>query len=87
MKKFTFAAIAAAIGTFALGAAQRAHEILFNHMSRSGLVLHVGVARASGIPDYGPSGTIRFDPELYSGKLVEKFYKTTVFGEICGLIV
>ena len=41
-----------------------------------------GVARASGIPDYGPSGTINFDPELYSGKLVEKFYKTTVFGEI-----
>jgi hypothetical protein len=42
----------------------------------------MGVARASGIPDYGPSGTINFDPELYSGKLVEKFYKTTVFGEI-----
>ena len=41
-----------------------------------------GVPRASGIPDYGPSGTINFDPELYSGKLVEKFYKTTVFGEI-----
>jgi hypothetical protein len=41
-----------------------------------------GVPRASGVPDYGPSGTINFDPELYSGKLVEKFYKTTVFGEI-----
>lgn len=41
-----------------------------------------GVPRASGIPDYGPSGTINFDPEIYSGKLVEKFYKTTVFGEI-----
>lgn len=38
--------------------------------------------RASGIPDYGPSGTINYDPEVYSGKLVEKFYKTTVFGEI-----
>jgi hypothetical protein len=42
----------------------------------------MGVARASGIPDYGPSGTINYDPEVYSGKLVEKFYKTTVFGEI-----
>lgn len=41
-----------------------------------------GVPRASGVPDYGPSGTINFDPEIYSGKLVEKFYKTTVFGEI-----
>jgi hypothetical protein len=41
-----------------------------------------GVPRASGIPDYGPAGTINFDPEIYSGKLVEKFYKTTVFGEI-----
>lgn len=38
--------------------------------------------RASGIPDYGPSGSINYDPEVYSGKLVEKFYKTTVFGEI-----
>jgi hypothetical protein len=42
----------------------------------------MGVARASGIPDYGPSGLINYDPEVYSGKLVEKFYKTTVFGEI-----
>ena len=41
-----------------------------------------GVPRASGVPDYGPSGTVNFDPEVYSGKLVEKFYKTTVFGEI-----
>ncbi len=42
----------------------------------------MGVTRASGIPDYGPSGAIKYDPEVYSGKLVEKFYKTTVFGEI-----
>ena len=41
-----------------------------------------GVPRASGLPDYGPGGTINFNPEIYSGKLVEKFYKTTVFGEI-----
>lgn len=41
------------------------------------------VARASGVPDYGPgSGTPNYIPEIWSGKLVEKFYKTTVFGEI-----
>ena len=42
----------------------------------------MGVPIASGLPDYGPAGTINFNPELYSAKLVEKFYKTTVFGEI-----
>jgi len=42
----------------------------------------MGVPVASGLPDYGPAGTINFLPELYSGKLVEKFYKTTCFGEI-----
>ena len=42
----------------------------------------MGVPRASGLPDYGPSGSVRFIPEVWSGKLVEKFYKTTVFGEI-----
>lgn len=41
-----------------------------------------GVPRATGIPDYGPGSVSNFDPLLYSGKLVEKFYKTTVFGEI-----
>lgn len=43
----------------------------------------MSVPRASGVPDYGPGGTVNFNPEIYSGKLVEKFYKTTVFGEIC----
>jgi hypothetical protein len=42
----------------------------------------MGVQRASGVPEYGPGGTINYNPEVYSGKLVEKFYKTTVFGEI-----
>jgi hypothetical protein len=43
----------------------------------------MAVPRASGVPDYGPgAGTSNFLPEIYSGKLVEKFYKTTVFGEI-----
>ncbi len=45
----------------------------------------MGVPRASGVPDYGPSGTINFDPEVYSGKLVEKFYRTTVFGDIASI--
>jgi hypothetical protein len=40
------------------------------------------IPRASGVPEYGPSGTVNYNPEVYSGKLVEKFYKTTVFGEI-----
>jgi hypothetical protein len=42
----------------------------------------MGVPRASGLPDYGPAGLINYSPEVYSGKLVEKFYKTTVFGDI-----
>ncbi len=40
------------------------------------------VARQSGLPDLGRNSTMNFVPEVYSGKLVEKFYKTTVFGEI-----
>lgn len=40
------------------------------------------VARISGIPDYGVGSNINYNPEIYSGKLVEKFYKSTVFGEI-----
>lgn len=42
----------------------------------------MGVPRATGVPNYDPGGTINYNPEVYSGKLVEKFYKTTVFGEI-----
>lgn len=41
-----------------------------------------GPPRNTGIPELGPTGTMNFVPELYSGKLVEKFYKSTVFGEI-----
>lgn len=41
------------------------------------------VPRAGGVPNYGPgAGTSNFIPEVYSGKLIEKFYRTTVFGEI-----
>lgn len=45
-----------------------------------------GVPVASGVPDYGPSGSVKFIPEVWSGKLVERFYKATVFGEMCGLV-
>lgn len=41
-----------------------------------------GPARTGGYPQYDPTGTVNFNPVVYSGKLVEKFYKTTVFGEI-----
>lgn len=78
MKKFKLTALSAAVEGIAL----KLHDALFNYMGRAGLVSFLGVPRASGVPDYGPAGTINFDPELYSGKLVEKFYKTTVFGEI-----
>lgn len=43
----------------------------------------MGVSRDSSLPDYGPGSLINYNPVIYSGKLVEKFYKTTVFGEIC----
>jgi len=41
-----------------------------------------GPDRAPGATDYSSSSASRFVPEVYSGKLVEKFYETTVFGEI-----
>lgn len=44
-----------------------------------------GVARTSGTTDYGLGSVTGFVPELYSGKLVEKMYKTTVFGEIASV--
>lgn len=41
-----------------------------------------GPARAVGAPNYSSSGTAGFIPEIWSGKLVEKLYASTVFGEI-----
>ena len=83
MKKFQFTAISAALGAFVRDAFTRAHDaFMAGPAHRLGLVAYAGVPRASGVPDYGPAGTINFDPEVYSGKLVEKFYKATVFGEI-----
>lgn len=41
------------------------------------------IQRATGVPSYGPGdGTPNFVPEVYSGKMVEKFYMSTVFGSI-----
>lgn len=37
---------------------------------------------AGGYVDYSSTGTSKFIPQIWSGKLQEKFYKTTVFGEI-----
>ncbi len=42
-----------------------------------------GVTRDGGYgANYQSGGTIRFIPELWAGKLVEKFYDSTVFGSI-----
>lgn len=42
-----------------------------------------GPTRVGGYPDYSSSTAVEYIPEVWSGKLVEKFYATTVFGEIC----
>lgn len=41
-----------------------------------------GVDRASGMPVYNSEGTNKFVPEVWSAKLIEKFYDATVFGAI-----
>jgi hypothetical protein len=33
----------------------------------------MGVPLAPGVPDYTSSGTSKFDPDIWSGKMVEKF--------------
>jgi len=83
MKKvFSFLALAvAAIGALAQSIGEKINDGLFSYAVRSGAIL-CGVPRASGVPEYGPGGTVNYNPEVYSGKLVEKFYRTTVFGEI-----
>lgn len=37
---------------------------------------------ASGVPNYSSSGTSKFIPQIWSGKLLTKFYDATVFTEI-----
>ncbi len=41
-----------------------------------------GPTRASGVPSVDSASTSGFIPEVWSGKLVEKLYLSTVFGEI-----
>lgn len=41
-----------------------------------------GPTRAGGYVDYSSSGSAGFIPEIWSGKLVEKLYASTCFGEI-----
>jgi hypothetical protein len=38
--------------------------------------------RVAGHPDYSNSGASRFIPEIWAGKMQEKFYKATVFASI-----
>lgn len=38
--------------------------------------------RVSGYADYSSVGTVQFISQVWSGKLVQKFYSTTVFGSI-----
>jgi len=40
------------------------------------------VARAAGVPNIGTGSDSNFIPSIWSGKLVEKFYLSTVFAEI-----
>lgn len=41
-----------------------------------------GLTRDTGYTDYSSTGTSKWIPQIWSGKLVEKFYDATVFGEI-----
>lgn len=41
-----------------------------------------GVARAVGTPNYSSGGAQGFIPQIWSGKLIEKLYKSTVFNAI-----
>lgn len=42
----------------------------------------MALTRVAGFPDYTNSGASRYIPEIWSGKLIEKFYKATVFADI-----
>lgn len=41
-----------------------------------------GLPRVAGYTSYDSTSTTRFIPEVYSGKLVQKFYASTVFGSV-----
>lgn len=42
----------------------------------------MSLARVAGNPDYSSSGTSKFIPEIWASKLLEKFYKASVFTAI-----
>ena len=42
-----------------------------------------GPTRAAGVPSVASDSASGFIPEIWSGKMVEKLYLSTVFGEIC----
>ena len=42
--------------------------------------------KTQGYPDYTTAGTNIFIPEIFSSKLLEKFYSATVFGEIANTV-
>lgn len=42
----------------------------------------MSLPRATGHPDYSSAGTSKFIPEIWSGKLLVKFYEATVLSEI-----
>ncbi|WP_067097932.1 hypothetical protein [Marinomonas atlantica] len=41
-----------------------------------------GPTRAAGQPDHSSDSSSKFTPQIWSGKLIEKLYKATIFGEI-----
>lgn len=41
-----------------------------------------GITRAAGQPDHSSDSSSKFTPQIWSGKLIEKLYKQTIFGEI-----
>lgn len=42
----------------------------------------MSVPRVAGVPDYSSSGTSRFIPEVWSKKILKKYYKKTVLTAI-----
>lgn len=42
----------------------------------------MSVDRTNGMPDYNAASSSKFVPEVWSAKLIEKFYDSTVFGAI-----
>lgn len=42
-----------------------------------------GPVRAGGYPDYSSDSTTKYIPAVWSGKLIQKLYASTVFGEVC----